>query len=139
MNMKMRKINEIIVHCTATKEGQHFTVDDVRRWHLERKFVDIGYHYLVLLDGTIQEGRPIETIGAHCVGHNAHSIGVCYVGGLDKNGKAADTRTPEQKASLFHLLTELKQRYPAAAIHGHRDFASKACPCFDATQEYKNL
>ena len=137
--MKMRKINEIIVHCTATKEGQHFTVDDVRRWHLERKFVDIGYHYLVLLDGTIQEGRPIETIGAHCVGHNAHSIGICYVGGLDKNGKAADTRTPEQKASLLHLLTELKQRYPAAAIHGHRDFAPKACPCFDATQEYKNL
>ena len=139
MNMKMRKINEIIVHCTATKEGQHFTVDDVRRWHLERKFVDIGYHYLVLLDGTIQEGRPIETIGAHCVGHNAHSIRVCYVGGLDKNGKADDTRTPEQKASLLHLLTELKQHYPAVTIHGHRDFAPKACPCFDATQEYKNL
>ena len=135
----MRKIDEIIVHCTATKAGQRFTVRDVRKWHLERGFNDIGYHFLILLDGMIQEGRPIEKTGAHCKGHNQNSIGVCYVGGLDKDGNPADTRTDEQKEALLWLLKDLKRQYPNATIHSHRDFAKKACPSFDATKEYANL
>jgi N-acetylmuramoyl-L-alanine amidase len=78
-------------------------------------------------------------VGAHCTGHNARSIGVCYVGGCDKQMRPKDTRTPEQKAALLSLLKHLKKQFPTATIHGHRDFAAKACPSFDATNEYKDL
>lgn len=135
----MRTIDEIIVHCTATKAGRHFDVNDVRRWHLQRNFRDIGYHFLVLLDGTVQQGRPLAEAGAHCTGHNARSIGVCYVGGLSASGQPADTRTPAQRLALRNLLAGLKRQFPTAVIHGHRDFADKACPCFDATKEYSEL
>lgn len=135
----MRKIDEIIVHCTATKAGKHFDVNDVRRWHLQRNFRDIGYHYLILLDGTVQQGRPVAEVGAHCTGQNTCSIGVCYVGGIAASGRPADTRTPQQRQALRNLLTDLKQQFPKAVIHGHRDFANKACPCFNATKEYQNL
>ena len=132
----MRTINSIIIHCTATKPLAHINVNDVRRWHRERGFSDIGYHYLILVDGTIEVGRPLSAVGAHCKGHNAHSIGICYVGGLNDKGKPADTRTPAQREAMRSLLTSLKHRFPDAIIHGHRDFATKACPCFDATAEY---
>ncbi len=135
----MRNINKIIVHCSATKEGKAFNVADITRWHKQRGFATIGYHWVVLLDGTIQQGRAEMTMGAHCKGHNANSIGICYIGGLDENGKSKDTRTPEQKKSLLELLKRLKKDYPNATIHGHREFASKACPCFDAKNEYKTL
>lgn len=134
-----RSINMIIVHCTATIEGKEYSVAEVRKWHLKRGFSDIGYHYLVGLDGRVHEGRNVNISGAHTAGYNAHSIGVCYVGGLDKDGKAKDTRTPAQKAALKRLLTDLKKMYPHASIHGHREFANKACPCFDAKNEYKGL
>lgn len=140
LNKSKRSINEIIVHCTASYEGQNLTVDAIRRIHVrERGWSDIGYHYVVYLDGSIHEGRPVDISGAHCTGHNTHSIGVVYVGGLLKNGKAADTRTPAQKEGLLKLLKELKRLYPKATIHGHREYANKACPCFDAKNEYKNL
>lgn len=135
----MRNINKIIVHCTATKEGKAFTANDITRWHKDRGFATIGYHYVVLLDGTIQQGRAEMVMGAHCKGYNANSIGICYIGGLDANGKSKDTRTPEQKESLLILLKELKKKYPKATIHGHREFANKDCPCFDAKNEYKTL
>ena len=135
----MRTINSIIIHCTATKPLAHINVNDVRRWHRERGFSDIGYHYLILVDGTVEVGRPLSSVGAHCKGHNAHSIGVCYVGGLNDKGKPADTRTPAQRAALRNLLITLKRQYPNAIIYGHRDFAAKACPCFDATAEYAYL
>lgn len=135
----MRTINLIVVHCTATFPDQHVTVEDITRWHKQRGFKTIGYHFVIAQDGTVHEGRPIEDIGAHCKDHNAHSLGVCYVGGLTADGKPADTRTPEQRESMLQLLTELKERFPDAAIHGHRDFANKACPCFDATNEYASL
>lgn len=100
----------------------------------------IGYHHVVRLDGSIERGRPEEQAGAHCIGHNAHSIGVVYVGGLEADGKTpADTRTPAQKEALVQLLRRLKARYPGAVIRSHRDFAAKACPCFDATAEYRNV
>lgn len=135
----MRQINEIIVHCTATKEGQNFKVEDINRWHKQRGWNMIGYHYVVYLDGTIHQGRSEDQIGAHCLKHNTNSIGVVYVGGLDANGKPKDTRTEAQKQGLRKLLTELKRKYPKATIHSHKDFAPKACPSFDATKEYKDV
>lgn len=135
-----RSINEIIVHCTASKEGVPLDVAAIRRMHVrERGWSDIGYHYVIYLDGSIHEGRDVNISGAHCAGHNTHSIGVVYVGGLDKSGKAKDTRTPAQKAGLLKLLQDLKRLYPKATIHGHREFANKDCPCFDARAEYKDL
>ena len=136
----MRKINEIIVHCTATQEGKDFKAADIDRWHKQRGWDGIGYHHVVDLDGTVEPGRPESKQGAHCLGHNANSIGVVYVGGLASDGKTPkDTRTPQQKETLVKLLTKLKHRYPGATIHGHRDFAAKACPSFDATTEYKYI
>ena len=135
----MREIKKIIVHCSATKEGQNFNAKDITRWHLERGFKTIGYHYVVTLDGTIQVGRKETSIGAHCSGHNKDSIGVCYIGGLDKNGKPKDTRTKEQKESLLELLTTLKRKYPKAIICNHYDYANKACPSFNARDEYKDI
>lgn len=133
----MRDIKEIIVHCTATREGQSHTLSDVTLWHKNRGFRTIGYHYLVLLDGTVKRGRAEHEIGAHCLGKNATSIGVCYVGGLAADGKTPkDTRTPAQKAALRSLIKELRSRYPAATVHGHKEFAAKACPCFNAAAEY---
>lgn len=135
----MRYINDIIVHCTDTPSGMDVGVAEVRAWHLERGWKNIGYHYLVRLDGTVERGRPISQPGAHCLGHNAHSIGVCYVGGRDENHKTADTRTKEQKAALLKLLTNLTFMY-RCKIHGHRDYDhGKDCPCFDASEEYKGL
>ena len=136
----MRKITDIIIHCSATAEGKFFTVADIDRWHRQRGFAQIGYHYVIYLDGTIHKGRPIELVGAHCQGHNSHSIGICYIGGLAKDNKTPkDTRTPEQKAALLKLLKELKSEFPTAIIRGHRDFAAKACPSFDATKEYAHI
>ena len=136
----MRSINTIIVHCSATPEAKSFTVADIDRWLRQRGFAQIGYHYVIYLDGSVHKGRPVELVGAHCQGHNAHSIGICYIGGLAKDGKTPkDTRTPEQKSALENLLKELKAQYPAAKIHGHRDFAAKACPSFDATKEYAHI
>ena len=135
----MRSIDKIIVHCSATREGQHVTVQQIRQWHLQRNFADIGYHYVIYLDGTVHKGRPLEKAGAHCKGYNAHSIGICYVGGLDRQGKPKDTRTAAQRAALLTLIRELRQRFPRATVHGHREFANKACPCFDAKKEYKDI
>ena len=135
-----RKIKEIIIHCTATPEGREYSVDDIRKWHLARGFSDIGYHYVIHLDGEIEVGRDVDISGAHCSGHNANSIGVCYVGGVAKDGKTPkDTRTLEQKSSLTNLIFDLKRLYPLAEIHGHRDFANKACPSFDATKEFRRI
>ena len=102
----MRKINKLIVHCSATPEYKNFDVNDIREWHVKGNgWSDCGYHYVIKLDGTLQEGRPVEKIGAHCAGHNRDSIGVCYIGGMDKNMKEwKDTRTPEQTETLHDLL-----------------------------------
>lgn len=135
-----RNIKEIIVHCSATPEGKDFTVSDIKRWHLQRGFSDIGYHWVVYRDGTIVSGRPESISGAHCTGHNSISIGVCYIGGCASDGKTPkDTRTPAQKESLIKVLKTLKNKYPKASIHGHREFANKACPSFDAKKEYSYL
>lgn len=140
LSVNKRNIKELIVHCSATPEGKDFTVSQIREWHLQRGFSDIGYHYVIYRDGSIHIGRDESVIGAHCTGHNTNSIGVCYIGGCASDGKTPkDTRTTEQKQSLVKLLKELKTKYPQASIHGHRDFSSKACPSFDATKEYSSL
>lgn len=140
LSLNKRNIKELIVHCSATPEGKDYSVDTIRQWHLQRGFSDIGYHYVIYRDGSIHIGRDESIIGAHCTGHNTNSIGVCYIGGCATDGKTPkDTRTTEQKQSLVKLLKELKTKYPQASIHGHRDFANKACPSFDATKEYSSL
>lgn len=131
-----RRIDAIIVHCTATPPGMKVTVDDIDRWHKQRGWKGIGYHFVVDLDGTIHAGRPLDCVGAHCKGHNAHSIGVCYVGGIDENGHPADTRTPEQKEALQRLIDVLLKKYPHAKVYNHYRFANKACPSFNAEEEY---
>ena len=130
-----RKITEIIIHCSATREGQHFTAADIDRWHRAINYDCIGYHFVILLDGTIERGRPLEQIGAHCKHHNKQSIGICYIGGLDANGDPKDTRTPAQREQLRRLVQQLMEQFPAATLHGHHDFAAKACPCFDVRRE----
>lgn len=132
----MRVINEIIVHCSATREGKDITVHDIDSWHKQRGFRCIGYHYVIYLDGSVHIGRPENEEGAHCLGHNKTSIGICYIGGLDIYGKPKDTRTDEQKKSLTELIRTLKTRFPQASIHGHNEFANKACPCFDVRKEF---
>lgn len=135
-----RNIKEIIVHCSATPEGKDFTVSDIKRWHLQRGFSDIGYHYVIYRDGSAHTGRSEAVSGAHCTGHNTISIGVCYIGGMDSSNKnPKDTRTQQQKDTLQRLLRELKRKYPKAKIHSHKDFANKACPSFDATKEYTSI
>lgn len=149
----MRTITDIVIHCTATRAGVPVTVPDIDRWHKNRGFAGIGYHYVVGLDGTIEKGRPDHRVGAHVKGHNWRSIGVVYVGGLDENMKPTDTRTDAQKQALTDLLITLKEKYPNARISGHRDFSKdlngngkiepfewmKVCPCFNAKEEYKCL
>lgn len=138
----MRYINAIIVHCTATEAGTDIGLAQIKTYHTSpppegRGWRNVGYHYIVRLDGTIERGMPISQPGIHCKWHNAHSIGVCYVGGL-KDGKPADTRTQAQKQALLQLLVRLTQMY-RCHIFGHRDFAQRDCPCFDAKKEYEGL
>lgn len=157
---KARKVNQIAVHCSATKEGKNYTVSDIDAWHKARGFTKqkisghyCGYHFVVALDGTIMCGRDLREIGAHVSGYNSNSVGVCYIGGLDANGKAKDTRTPAQKESMAWLIAELKHTLNVSKVQGHRDYSPdkngngiiesfewiKDCPCFNAIPEYKNL
>lgn len=153
----MNKINSIVIHCSATKEGVDYRVKDIDKWHRERGFQMIGYHYVIDLDGTVELGRPLSMNGAHCntaglsgESYNKHSIGICYVGGLDRNGKAKDTRTDAQKAALRTLVARLREKYPIKEVIGHRDASPdrngdgkitpdeyiKLCPCFDVKSEF---
>lgn len=133
----MRKIDEIIIHCSDTPEGREVSVSEIDRWHRQRGFACIGYHYVIHLDGSVEKGRPDSQIGAHCKGHNLHSIGICYIGGKDKANKVAkDTRTERQKVAIRNLIRELFISYPTATVHGHNEFAKKACPCFDVQKEW---
>ena len=135
----MRDITKIILHCTATPEGRDISADTIRQWHLDRGWSDIGYHYIIYLDGTIKEGRPVERQGAHVRGYNKNSIGIAYVGGCDANMSPKDTRTTAQKIAIWDLVTELMNKHINSTLHGHNEFSSKACPSFDVQKEYKDL
>ena len=157
----MNKIDAIVVHCSATKAGQDIGKKEITQMHLQRGFTTIGYNFVIRLDGTVEVGRSLTIDGAHCnskgfsgVSYNKHSIGICYVGGLDMHGRAADTRTPAQKKALCELIAKLLKQYPdVKEVLGHRDTSLdldgdgivekhewiKMCPCFDAKEEYKDL
>lgn len=129
------KTNWIVIHCSATRGSQNFTAADIRRWHLDKGWKDIGYHYVIRRDGTVEPGRAPNAIGSHVQGHNADSVGICMVGGIDdKTWKPADNFTAAQWKSLRTLVERLTKTYPAAKVLGHRDFAgvNKACPSFAA-------
>ena len=134
-----RKINKIIIHCSATPPSMDVGANTIDECHKERGWSGIGYHFFIKRDGKIEFGRPLEKSGAHTKGHNQNSIGVCYAGGVDSKMCPEDNRTSEQIASFLLLLRFLKNTFPKAIIHGHRDFSPKACPSFDATKEYKGL
>ena len=128
-----------IIHCSATFPGQGVTVEDIDRWHRQRGFACIGYHFYITVDGSIYTGRPLGQIGAHCKGYNSRSIGICYEGGLDAEGNPCDTRTLLQKAALVALVNKLREVWPTADVVGHNDLnPNKACPCFSAVEEYNN-
>ena len=144
-----RKIDKIIIHCSASREGQNVTVEQIDNMHRQRGFACIGYHYVIYIDGSIHEGRDISKIGAHTTGYNTGSIGICYIGGLDKKGKAKDTRTYHQYNALYQLVKILLEMYPTIKeVKGHRDYSPdtnsdgviskyewiKGCPCFDVTE-----
>ena len=139
MTQKHRSISLIVIHCSATRVTQDFTFEQLEACRLARGFKSIGYHYYITKDGVIYPGRPESEVGAHARHYNAHSIGICYEGGLDKNGKPADTRTPAQNQSLYSLLESLCLSYPDAEILGHRDLPNvhKDCPSFDVKRWLK--
>lgn len=146
-----RFIDKIIIHCSATKEGKDVTVEQIDKMHRKRGFACIGYHFVIYRDGSIHDGRDISKVGAHTTGYNTGSIGICYVGGLDKNGKIKDTRTYQQKDSLYKLVRELMKMYPIKEVKGHRDYSPdtngdgviskyewiKGCPCFEVSDFMK--
>ncbi|MCL2567192.1 MAG: N-acetylmuramoyl-L-alanine amidase [Alphaproteobacteria bacterium] len=138
-----KDFNEIILHCSATAENKYFDIKDIEIWHKQQGFKSAGYHYIILLDGTIQKGRPIAEVGAHCAdaGKNHSSIGICYIGGYAADGKTPkDTRTQGQKKAINTLLKNLFDKYPQLKVlSGHNRYAQKACPSFDVSKEYKYL
>ena len=138
---KMKEVRYIVVHCTGTPLSQRVSVEDLDSWHKAKGWNGIGYHWYIDRDGHIFPGRPETQAGAHVVGFNNHSIGVCYEGGINEKGQDDDTRTEKQKIALLFVLKDLKKSYPNAIILGHRDFPNvhKSCPCFDAKKEYDNL
>lgn len=131
----MRDIDELIWHCTATPEGREFDASDIDRWHKERGWSGIGYHKVVLLDGTVQDGRPESEPGAHCRGRNRTTLGYVYVGGVDLRGRAKDTRTPAQKKTMLRLTREAVRKYGIKKVSGHNQYAAKACPSFDVRRD----
>jgi N-acetylmuramoyl-L-alanine amidase len=136
----MRELNRIIFHCSATEDGKDYTVDQIRRWHTSppRNWRDIGYHYVIYRDGSIHEGRPIDQQGAHTRGENADSIGICYIGGV-RDGKATDTMTMRQEIAWLKLVHSLRTVFGPMTIHGHNEYANKACPSFIVKEKYPFL
>lgn len=123
----------LVVHCSATQAKSDVGAKEIRQWHREKGWIDIGYHYVIRRNGTIETGRPENVVGAHVENYNSNSIGICMVGGIDAKGKAEDNFTQAQYAALAEKLRELKAKYPNAKIQGHRDFPNvkKDCPSFD--------
>ena len=141
MSKNKRNISLIVLHCSATRVNQNFTIEQLEACHKARGFQTIGYHFYITKDGTLYPGRPESQMGAHAKGFNAHSIGICYEGGLDEHGRCKDTRTLAQKVTMEELLQSLCVDYPDAEILGHRDLPGvhKECPCFDTRAWLKEI
>ena len=140
--MPADSVSYIIIHCSATRETQDYTPEQLKHDHLARGFIDVGYHFYIRKDGTVTQHRRLNEVGAHCRPFNRCSIGICYEGGLDSKGKPKDTRTIAQRGSLVKLLIELKQKFPKAAIRGHNEMPGatiKECPCFRPSTEFAYL
>ena len=135
----MRELKRIILHCTATQLGQKVDVAQIDKWHKDRGWSGIGYHYVLYLDGTIATGRDIRKQGAHAKGQNHDSVGVAYVGGLDNNLLPQDTMTMEQEMAFLHLVNSLRVVFGELSVHGHNEYSSKACPSFDVQVKYNFL
>lgn len=135
----MRELKKIILHCTATRAGQQVHVSQIDKWHRDRGFSEIGYHYVIYADGTIATGRDIRKKGAHVKGHNHDSVGVAYVGGLDNNLVPQDTMTMQQELAFLHLVNSLRVVFGDLSVHGHNEFSNKACPSFEVQDKYKFL
>jgi N-acetylmuramoyl-L-alanine amidase len=133
----MRQVKKIILHCTATVEGQEFDITDVDRWHKKRGWKSVGYHYLIKQDGTLQVGRSLDEVGSHAKGENSDSIGIVYVGGLDANKEPKDTMTAYQELTLMELIFSLRTVFHWMPVHGHNEYSNKACPSFDVQEKYK--
>lgn len=138
----MRDLNAIIVHCAYTKPSMDIGVAEIRRWHTDPKpagrgWMDIGYHYVIRRDGTVETGRPMEAAGAHAKGHNQNSIGICLVGGMSDTGEAEFNFTRAQMSALEALVEQLTDLYGIEEVFGHRDVADKECPCFNVKQWWK--
>jgi len=136
--MLRRSTTHLVVHCAATKPSQDIGVAEIRQWHTDpapagRGWSDVGYHYVIRRDGSVEQGRHDALVGAHVEGHNLTSVGICLVGGIDERGAPAANYTEAQWRSLHGLLVSLRSRFPTAEICGHRDFpgVTKACPSFD--------
>ena len=135
----MRKLDRIILHCTATPEGRHVDVDTIRVWHKARGWSDVGYHFFIYIDGSVHAGRAVEKTGAHVSGHNATTIGVVYVGGTDAAGKAKDTMNAAQETAFVNLVKHLRDQFGPLTLHGHNEYAAKACPSFKVKDKFKWL
>ena len=136
----MRDINRIVLHCSATVEGKEYSVDTIRKWHTNKGWSDIGYHYVIQLDGTISQGRPINKQGAHVRGHNKDTIGICYIGGVDADIKPKDTMTPEQNSAFRMLVRSIRILFGEdITIHGHNEFSAKACPSFIVKEKFFDM
>lgn len=136
----MNEIKYIVVHCTAT--NQKATIEGIKRyWREQLKWRAPGYHYLIKPSGEVVNLLPEDKPSNGVKGYNSQCVNISYIGGIDNSENPIDNRTEEQKAAIVFLLEQLKERYPSAIIQGHRDFpkVKKACPCFDAKTEYKNI
>lgn len=133
----MREINKIIIHCSATKANQDIGAFQIDEWHKKLGWSGIGYHFVIRRNGEIENGRPVEVTGAHCQGQNRDSIGICLVGGINAGGEPENNFTEAQFQALRKLVFDLKNDFPNATIHGHYEFANKACPCFNVYEFFK--
>ena len=132
--MARRNTDWIVLHCSATRPVQDIGVREIRSWHKAKGWRDVGYHFVIRRDGSVERGRGVDEVGSHVQGRNSRSVGICLVGGIDDNMRAANNFTRQQWAALKTLVADLSKRYPNARVLGHRDFpgVTKACPCFDA-------
>lgn len=124
----------IFVHCSATKAGMDIGLREIRQWHKEQGWLDVGYHFIIRRDGIIEEGRQVDVVGSHVKGWNERSVGVCLVGGVDAKGQPEANFTPAQMETLRVTLRALQEQYPQAVIKAHHDVAPKACPSFNLSR-----